>query len=237
MTVWVNGVISAILFDEAFLGGFVALQVAPLEDGKQGEIRYRNIRIRDLGRTGRWRALFDGRTLEGWHNWGSERWTVSDGAIHGRRGPKESEGYLATEETWRDFRVRGRFMMLGEGNYGLFYHSRIRLRDDGYPVISGVQGEVMPGRPAETGRLYESYRRGWITSRDRSELGAWAIREEGWNALEIRSVGNRVTTWVNGIRVVDLFDETPQVFEGSFALQLHAGEGAGIDWKDLYVEE
>ena len=133
MTVWVNGVISAVLFDEAFLGGFVALQVAPLEDGKPGEIRYRNIRIRDLGRTGRWRALFDGRTLGGWHNWGSEKWTVVDGAIQGRRGPKESEGYLATEETWRDFRVRGRFMMLGEGNYGLFYHSRIRLRDDERP--------------------------------------------------------------------------------------------------------
>ena len=162
---------------------------------------------------------------------------MTDGAIEGRRGPKMSEGYLATEETWKDFRVRGEFNMRGDGNYGLFYHSRIRLRDDGYPLISGVQGEVMPGCPAETGRHYESYRRGWLMAKDHDDVGSWALREGAWNVIEIRSVGNHVTSWVNGIRVTDFFDSAPQVFEGSFALQLHTGEGAGIDWRGLYVQD
>ena len=62
--------------------------------------------------------------------------------IDGHSGPKKSEGYLGTVETFKDFRVRGTFKMLGSGNYGLFYHSSITLKDDGYPVISGLQGEV-----------------------------------------------------------------------------------------------
>jgi hypothetical protein len=58
-----------------------------------------------------------------------------------------------------------------------------------------------------------------------------------WNEIEIRSQGNHITTWVNGMRVIDWLDPSPQLFSGSFALQLHTGAGAGIDWKDLYVTE
>ena len=232
----VNGVVAATLFDEAMIGGLVGLRVMSTED-EAGEIRFRNFRIRDLGRTGTWRALFDGETLDGWKNWGSERWLVEEGTIQGRRGPKASEGYLATTEQWRDFRVRGAFRMRGDGNYGLFYHSTIRLRADGYPMISGVQGEVEPSYPGSTGWHYESYRRGWLIRPDTAQVAAYALRPGEWNMIEIRSVGNRVTSWVNGYRVVDFWDQSPQLFEGAFALQLHTGEGAGIDWRDLFVEE
>jgi hypothetical protein len=231
----INGVVSARISEERFIGGFVALTVDPREGGKPGEIRFRNLRVRDLGRGGTWRPLFDGASLRGWKNWGTEEFSAADGVIRARRGFEESEGYLATEERWTDFHVRGEFRMLGDGNYGLFYHSSIHLRDDGYPIITGVQGEVMPRRPAETGRLYESYGRGWLTPKDRDDVGSWALREGRWNAFEIRSLGDRVTTWVNGIRVVDFLDASPVLLEGSFALQLHAGEGAGIDWRELYV--
>jgi len=229
--VQLNGVTAAVLSDEATIGGFVGLRV------DEGTIAFRKMRIADAGRSGTWRPLFDGQSLEGWKNWGSESWTVSDGVIQGRRGPKESEGYLATVETWKDFRVRGEARMLGAGNYGLFYHSSIRLREDGYPLISGVQGEVEPSYPGSTGWHYESYRRGWIIQPKKKSPAAYALRPDQWNAIEIRSLGNHVTSWVNGFRVLDFHDATPQLFEGSFALQLHTGEGAGIDWRALYVEE
>ena len=41
-------------------------------------------------------------------------------------------------------------------------------------------------------------------------------------------MGNRTTSWINGIRIVDFHDDNPQVFEGGFALQLHAGGADGI---------
>lgn len=232
--VYLNGVPAATVYDETMIGGFIALQVQPSAE-EPAEVQYRNLRVRDLGRTGVWRSLFDGQTLRGWKNWGSERWSVEDGVIQGRRGPKESEGYLATEERWNDFRVRGEFRMRGSGNYGLFYHSTITLRDDGYPVIAGVQGEVEPDYPGDTGWLYESYRRGWLVPPNQKSVQAYLLKPGEWNAIEIRSMGNRITTWVNGYRVIEWTDPSPQLFEGSFALQLHTGEGAGIDWRALYV--
>ena len=231
----VNGVVANRVEDERALSGFLALQVVAIDDAHPGEVHYRNIRIEDLGRLGRWRPLFDGATLDGWVEWGTEEWAVENGVIIGRSGPKKSEGYLATRETWTDFRVRGAFKMLGQGNFGLFYHATVRLRDDGYPVISGIQGEVEPNCPGETGGLYESYRRGWLAQTHNAAPAAYLLRLGDWNQIEIRSRGNHVTTWVNGHRAVDFRDATPQLFRGAFALQLHTGGVDGIAWKDLYV--
>ena len=166
---------------------------------------------------------------------GAEDWSVKDGIIDGHSGPKKSEGYLATVETFKDFRVRGGFKMLGAGNYGLFYHSSITLKDDGYPIISGLQGEVAPDYPSPTGWVYESYKRGWLVKPDPNAPAAMALRRNEWNEIEIRTVGNHVTTWVNGMRTLDLVDEKQLLTEGFFALQLHAGGAEGILWKDLYV--
>jgi len=234
--VFLNDTQVATVYDERMIGGFLAFQVAA-EPDTAAEIQYRAVRLRDLGRTGSWRPLFHPDSLEGWTNWGSEQWTVHNGVIQGRRGPNESEGYLATQETWRDFRVRGEFRMLGGGNYGLFYHASIHLRDDGYPIIAGVQGEVEPDYPGETGGLYESYGRGWLARPKPASVEAWLVRPDDWNAIEIRLLGNKTTTWVNGFRVLDVIDREPQRFHGSFALQLHTGDGAGINWRNLHVQD
>jgi hypothetical protein len=238
MSLWINGVKANHINDEKFLGGHIALQVMPLEEGI-GEIHYRNIKINDLGRTGDWRSIFNGRSLKGWEVYGTERFDVEDGVIIGRSGPKKSEGYLLTKETWTDFRVRGSFKMLGAGNFGLFYRSTITLREkDGYPIISGIQGEVDPAYPGPSGWHYESYRRGWLHEEPQKEsMRGYAAPPDTWGEIEIRCIGNRTTSWINGIRIVDFYDPNPQVFEGGFALQLHAGGVEGIMWKDLFVLE
>jgi len=245
--VTVNGMMAARIRDEGILSG-PGIYVENMSDGTDATVEFRDVgyEVTSGGRCPdeapghwqdkNWKEIYNGKNFKGWKEWGSEDWSVVDGVIEGRRGPKNSEGYLATEMKYSEFRVRGKFKMLGDGNYGLFYHSTITLRDDGYPMISGVQGEVMPGRPAQTGRLYESGRRGWLMDRDHDDVGSWALREGEWNDIEIRSYGSRITTWVNGIRVIDFTDPSQQVFKGSFALQLHTGEGAGIDWKDIWVK-
>lgn len=239
VAVYLHDVLACKIEDEAFIGGFIALQVFPFQSEDDfTEIAYRNIRVKDYGRDGGWRALFDGKTLNGWKEWGEEEWAVEDGVIMGRSGPKQSEGYLATEEIFKDFRVRGGFKMLGDGNYGLFYHSTIQLREkDGYPLIAGLQGEVEPNYPGSTGWIYESYQRGWLVKPDHTAMEATALRVGAWNEIEIRARGNRATTWVNGIQVLDIEDDDRRLFEGSFALQLHTGGADGVAWKDIYVLE
>ena len=237
LELYLDGELVAKFEDEAYLKGYLALQVNHLDFAEPvAEVRYRNLRILDLGREGAWRPLFDGQSLAGWKTWGDEDWKVENGTVIGRSGPKKSEGYLATEATWEDFRVRGSFDMLGEGNFGLFFHASITLREDGYPLIAGVQGEVEPNCPTASGRIYESYQRGWLTPPDPNTTGALALRP-GWNELEIRCVGPRTTTWLNGVRVIDFNDSEPKLTQGSFALQLHTGGVDGIAWRDIALLE
>ncbi len=232
LAVTVNGEIAVTGSDTGYTKGLVAFEVVP-----GSEIHFRNVRIQDRGRSGTWRSLFNGKNFDGWIEWGEEDWMVEDGVIVGHSGPKKSEGYMATADTWKDFHVRGVYKMLGEGNYGLFYHSTIAYNEKHYPVISGLQGEVAPGYPSPTGWVYESYKRGWLLEPDMTRVCAFAQNPDGWNEIEIKSEGNRIMTWVNGIRVLDYTDAAPNLFEGAFALQLHTGGTAGILWKDLYVKE
>lgn len=234
--VYLHEVLACKIEDEAFIGGYIALQHYPFQtEDEFVEVEYRNIQVKDYGREGQWRPLFDGQSLAGWKSWGEEKWEVNDGAIWGSSGEKKSEGYLATEDVFKDFRIRGLFNIAGPGNYGLFYHSTIRLRDDGYPLISGLQAEVEPSYPGSTGWVYESYQRGWLVNPDLTTMQATALCPGTWNAIEVRCQGNMITTWVNGIRVLNHTDTDQRLFEGSFALQLHSGGAEGIGWKDLFV--
>lgn len=224
--------------DDAYIAGYFALQVFAFEMKETAMVEYRNIKVREISDDDAWRPLFNGANLDGWKVWGDEEFSVEDGIIIGRSGPKKSEGYLATEEQFKNFRARGAFQMLGEGNFGLFYHSTITLREkDGYPMIKGVQGEVEPGYPSATGWLYESYQRGWLVEPDKTAVAARALQVGEWNTIEIQSIDSHIKTWVNGVRAMDLQDDDPRLFEGSFALQLHTGGVDGIKWKDLYVKK
>jgi hypothetical protein len=201
-------------------------------------IQFRNIEITDHGRTGNWKPLFNGENFDGWVEWGTETWTANNGIIEGTSGPDKSEGYLATDEEFSDFHVRGKFKILGDGNYGLFYRSTIAYDEKNYPIISGVQTEVAPGTPSPSGWLYESYKRGWLGEKpDMSNPAAYALQEGEWNEIEVKAEGNRVVSWVNGIQVIDFTDDAPNYDKGAFALQLHAGGAEGILWKDLYVKD
>ena len=42
-------------------------------------------------------ALFNGKNLDGWVNYGSEKWYVEDGLLICESGPKAEYGYLGTE--------------------------------------------------------------------------------------------------------------------------------------------
>ena len=67
---WLNGVPCADLIDAMELEGFIALQV---HAGKAGQIRFKNIRLKDLGQSTRL-PLWDGTSLVGWTTQGPGQW-------------------------------------------------------------------------------------------------------------------------------------------------------------------
>ena len=201
--------------------GFIGLQ------NHGSEIKFRNIKIRDLTEPGK--SIFNGRDLEGWKIHGTEKWYVKDGILICKSGPDKQYGYLATIKTYKDFILRLQFKQESNGNSGVFFRSSI----DG-TKISGWQVEVAPPGN-DSGGIYESYGRGWL----------WQIPEEKenvlkmgeWNDLVIKVEGDRVMTWLNNELMTDLRDEKIGKAEGVVALQIHDGGGIKVKWRNISITE
>lgn len=174
-------------------------------------------------------ALFNGKNLDGWEAYGTEKWYVEDGLLVCESGPDKQYGYLATKKTFKDFEVSLQFLQEANGNSGVFFRSFIEGTK-----ITGWQAEVAPPGH-DTGGIYESYGRGWLIKPDKS-LDKH-LKMGDWNTLKIRVVGDQVTTWLNGQQMIDLKDEKIGKASGQIALQIHDGGGIKVKWKHINVVE
>jgi hypothetical protein len=227
ITTELNGVKMVEFDDDRAVLGIIALQV---HAGRTPvRVRWRNIRINDLGFGPGWKPLFNGKDFTGWKIHGDEKWGVEDGVIVGESGAG-GYGYLATAGTYRDFEVRVKFKCDAEGNSGVFIHSTLDGTD-----IRGVQAEIDPTPRNLNAGLYESGGRGWLAQPN--EDARTLMRFDGWNDLWVTCKGNRTVTYLNGFQAVDYTDPEPKFTDGVIALQLHSGGGAKVRWKDLYVRE
>src|SRR5689334_3856217 len=222
---WVNDVPAADYVDSMDLTGVIALQV---HSGKNVEVRFRNIRIQDLGRH-EWKPIWDGKTLAGWHEIGKGSWKVEDGAIHGIHAATEKEfGHLVTDNVYRDFTVRVKYLTL-KGNSGLYF----RIEEKGASGVSGFQAEIDPRQDA--GGLYETNGREWVSKPTPEEVKKW-FRADEWNTMTVSAHGRHIAVDVNGFRTAELRDD-PGRLEGRIALQLHARQDVDVSFKDLEILE
>lgn len=175
------------------------------------------------------KSIFNGKDLSGWKIYGTEKWYVEDGTLVCESGPDKEYGYLATEKFYKDFDLTLEFKQESDGNSGVFFRSTITGTK-----IKGWQCEVAP-QGHDTGGIYESYGRGWLVQiPDEKEN---ILKEGEWNKLRLRVVGDKVETWLNGEKMVELTDEKIGEADGSIALQIHSGGGIKVRWKNLKVTE
>ncbi len=173
-------------------------------------------------------SLFNGQDLTGWIVYGREKWYIEDGDLVCESGPYREYGYLGTEESFKDFDLSLEFKQEANGNSGVFFRSSF----EGVKV-AGWQAEIAP-RGEHTGGIYESYERGWLI-KPTAALDH-VLKENEWNTLRIRCVGNEVTTWLNGIRMIRLKDEKIGQAEGQIALQIHDGGGIKVRWRNIRIK-
>jgi len=174
-------------------------------------------------------SIFNGKNLDGWKIYGTEKWYVDNGLLVCESGPDKKYGYLATEKWYDNFVLDLEFKQEANGNSGVFFRSTI----DGVK-IRGWQVEVAPPNH-DTGGIYESYGRGWLHQIPDEEEGY--LKMGKWNKMKIKVVGDHVTTWLNGHQMTDLTDEKIGEGKGSIALQIHDGGGIKVQWRKLVIQE
>lgn len=174
------------------------------------------------------KSLFNGKDLQGWKIYGTEKWYVQDGLLISESGPDAEYGYLGTEKSYKDFELDVEFKQEADGNSGVFFRSSIEGTK-----ITGWQAEVAP--PGNhTGGIYESYGRGWLIQPDAEKDSA--LKFGDWNHMKVKVVGGTVTTWVNGVEMITLTDDKIGAAEGSIALQIHSGGGIKVYWRNLNIK-
>ena len=173
-------------------------------------------------------VLFNGTDLTGWKIYGTEKWYVKDNLLICESGPDKGYGYLATEKFYDNFILTLEFNQESDGNSGVFFRSNIEGTK-----ISGWQVEVAP--PGNhSGGIYESYGRGWLIQPP-SEYDDVVVLNQ-WNFMKIKVYNNEVTTWINGIKMININDDKIGKGVGSIALQIHDGGNIKVKWKNINIE-
>ena len=222
--VWINGVPCADLVDSMDLTGFIGLQVHAYKGDKPVQVRWRNIRLQDLGRHV-WKPLWDGKTFTGWTPRGGGKFSIEDGAIRAASvGDDERIGYLVSDQSWTDSTTRIRFKMI-KGNSGYFVRSE-------KANLAAYEVEIDENKG--TGGFWETGPNGrkWVTG---PEDNGGAINGE-WNEMTASLHGHRIVFHVNGRKTLDLPNDTPGRLEGHIALQTQGSKRPTEVWfKDIAV--
>jgi len=209
--------------DSVDLEGIIALQV---HGGQNARVRWRNIRIRELGRHC-WAPLWDGKTLAGWRVLGGGSWSIEDGVLIGQHVRSEpAYGHMATEGVFEDFTVNLKYKAL-QGNSGLYF----RVEGKGFSGVTGFQAEIDAHQDA--GGLYETNGRGWVVKPDPKDVDRW-FKPQRWNRMTVSAHGRRIVVHVNGFKTAELLDD-PGRLRGFLALQLHGGQDVHILFKDIKI--
>ena len=170
-------------------------------------------------------SLFNGKNLDGWIIYGTEKWYVENGELICESGPDKDYGYLGTNNYFDDFILELDFKQEDNGNSGVFFRSTV----DGVKV-KGWQVEVAP--PGyHSGGIYESYGRGWLIKPDQSKDSIVKMGE--WNKMKIKVYGDEVTTWINENQMIKIKDSIIGLGKGGVALQIHDGGGIKVKWKNI----
>jgi len=178
--------------------------------------------------TSDYKSIFNGKNLDGWVNHGTEKWYVANGELICESGPDEEYGYLSTADFYDDFELSLEFKQEANGNSGVFFRSTFEGTK-----VSGWQVEVAPPEK-HTGGIYESYGRGWLIKPDAEKDKALKMGE--WNTMKIKAVGPSITTWVNGMEMIQINDEKIGEGKGAIALQIHDGGGIKVRWRNIKVK-
>ena len=222
---WVNGVPAADLVDSMTLSGFIGLQVHLTKSDRPLEVRWRNLRIKDLGRHV-WKPLFDGKTLNGWHTLPGGKWRVENGVIIGTSPKSEPRhGLLVTDRRFGDFTARLKFKAV-EGNSGFYFRCE---EVNSIVGVHGFQAEI--DKTNDVGGLYETGGRAWVVKPRPEDVKKW-FKPGQWNRMTVSAHGRRIVVHVNGYKTAELKDD-PGRLEGHLALQLHGSKDMHVMFKDI----
>lgn len=159
-----------------------------------------------------WTMLFDGKTLDGWKGFNSDKmfgcWSAANGEMICRgEGGSETAGDIITVQQYENFEMSLQWKITKAGNSGIFYH-----------VLEGAQYHAA----YETGPEYQLIDdEGWPGGLENwqqtgADYGMYPAKEGKllkpvgeWNLSKIIYDKGHVEYWLNGMKVVEFQAYSP----------------------------
>ncbi len=180
-------------------------------------IRFRNLRIRELPSKDKWQDLYvTPADLSKWHvSDGKPKFDAAGEGLHA-----DGLGYLATNDTFRDFELQTYIRHASHHNSGILF------RSDGHGSSARhyeIQLHDVEGAHYPTGSLY-GYRRSTYPR----------IEAERWYLLQMWANGRRCLVRINGESVME-YDSMDNVNAGHIELQAHQA-GRWTQFKQMRIK-
>ncbi len=181
---------------------------------------------------GAWRPLFDGKSLDGWVQDTPGLWSVVDGVIRGRHAGQKWNDFLRTKDSFENFELSVDFRLVnGVGNSGIQFRSVTASIPH---ELSGYQADI---GDKYWGALYDESRRRRILAQAPAEFLA-RLDKTAWHTYTIRAEGLRVVLGLDGTQIIDYTEtEAGLVQRGVIALQVHAGTGMEVRFRNIRIRE
>lgn len=181
---------------------------------------------------GAWRPLFDGKSLKGWVEDTPGVWSVRDGMIVGKHAGQKWNDFLRTKEEFENFELSLEFRLLnGEGNSGVQFRSVPAAKEH---ELSGYQADI---GQKYWGCLYDESRRNRVLAQAPAEF-VERLDKSGWHKYVVRAEGRHIVLELDGTRTVDYTEsETGLVQRGIIAVQVHAGPGIEVWFRNIRLRE
>jgi Domain of Unknown Function (DUF1080) len=180
--------------------------------------------LTESGNNGDWKSLFDGKTLNGWRGFHSDKppegWVIEDGCI--KKSPAQgmlgrSGGDLITTAQFSNFELQLEWKISDRGNSGIKYLISESLPPTGKSGISFEYQVLDDGKHPDakagiagnrtSGALYDL-----IPPANEKRL-----KPAGeFNLVQIIVKGNHIEHWLNGVKVVE-FDRSKPDFKDLIA--------------------
>ncbi len=211
------------------------------------------------GQTGRWTALFDGQTLDGWsvHS-GFATYRVEDGAIVGTAEKGSPNTFLCTDRTFENFILEFEVWLVHpELNSGVQFRSMVAAHETVFwfrngegdlqtttipeDRVYGYQVEIAGESVGSSGGVYDEARRAFMEDwwPEEGSEASRAFRDNQWNKYRIECRGDSIRTIVNGVVVADFRDGLN--YSGIIGLQVHdVGQNPTpyeVKWRNIRIME
>ena len=190
------------------------------------------------GQAAKPRALFDGRTFDGWEGDTAKTFRIQEEAIVGgslkERVPHNA--FLCTTRSYTNFVLRLECRLLGQANGGIQIRSQ---RVPHHYEVSGFQADMSVGADGGYwGCLYDESRRNRVLVRPERTLLLKTLKPDGWNQYEIRCEGPRIQLFLNGVQTVDYTEKDAKIPQsGIIGLQIHGGPPSEAWYRNIRIEE